>query len=479
MTNRPKMHTGVPSSLTTAQRWVLRGVAVADAPCGLWFLEAVAGRTGSTPDEPIDATVEELIARGFLVDTAAGLRLASIALRDDVLRDTTASVRQALRETAAEVLADAGRAAQAARQLLRVLPAVSRSARALATRLAADPAVGPSLAADLLLAAPAPGPADERLAWLVDVADNLYLAGRVDETLRMLHREVAADRYGPRQRAMLLGRLGAYYATQRPSLSLTYLGRALNQELDAAGRSWTLTMLASQAARFGHPDAAELVAAAERAHERSPPPAAVSGWPWRTRPGPPPPATCPRRADPAGGGRGRAGRPYAGDLPARRPGGEPDRARPVRRRGDRAGRRRRRDRHAGCGAQPLVTALDCVLRLTTGELAEAEARLARADRTRWRPAGAGTGGSARHRRGGAAAPGVAAARAAGGRAPRRGLARRHAVVPASLRRRQRPGTGPARRAPGGRVRHAGPLDGSPAAGAAPRPATGPRGAGAA
>ncbi|MEU7761491.1 MULTISPECIES: hypothetical protein [Micromonospora] len=105
LTNRPKMHTGVPSSLTTAQRWVLRGVAVADAPCGLWFLEAVATRTGTTPDEPAGATVEELISRGFLVDTAAGLRLASIALRDEVLRDTPPSVRQALREAAAEVLA--------------------------------------------------------------------------------------------------------------------------------------------------------------------------------------------------------------------------------------------------------------------------------------------------------------------------------------------------------------------------------------
>ena len=114
LTNRPKMHTGVPSSLTTAQRWVLRGTAVADAPCGLWFLEAVAGRTGTTPDEPIDATVEELISRGFLVDTAAGLRLASIALRDDVLRDTPPSVRQARREAAALVsLASEGNAPRA------------------------------------------------------------------------------------------------------------------------------------------------------------------------------------------------------------------------------------------------------------------------------------------------------------------------------------------------------------------------------
>ncbi|MEU4439787.1 hypothetical protein [Micromonospora chalcea] len=174
LTNRPKMHTGVPSSLTSAHRSVMRAVAVADAPCGLWFLEAVAAHTGTTSDERIDATVEELIVRGFLVDTAAGLRLSSIALRDDVLRDTPPSVRQALREAAAEALADAGRPAQAARQLLRVLPAVSRSASALAARLAVDPAVGPSLAADLLLAAPAPGAAEARLAWLVDVADNLY-----------------------------------------------------------------------------------------------------------------------------------------------------------------------------------------------------------------------------------------------------------------------------------------------------------------
>ncbi|MEU8315409.1 helix-turn-helix transcriptional regulator [Micromonospora sp. NPDC048887] len=375
LTNRPKMHTAVPSSLSTAQRWVLRGVAVADAPCGLWFLEAVATGTGTTPDEPIDATVEELIARGFLADTAAGLRLASIALRDGILRDTPPSVRQALREVAAGVLANAGRPAQAARQLLRATPVVSRSARTLATRLAADPAVGPSLAADLLLAAPAPGSADARLAWLVDVADNLYLAGRVDETLSMLHREVAADRYGPRQRAMLLGRLGAYYATQRPSLSLTYLGRALNQELDAAGRSWTLTMLASLAARFGHPDAAELVAAAQRAHERSP--------------------------SPGGGIRlalANAARATAvGDLPgAARILQEVDAGEPAARtqaiflRVDRVANQIALGRYVdavtaldgvaaeigtlGAVAQPLVTALDCVLRLATGELAEAEAR---------------------------------------------------------------------------------------------------------
>ncbi|MFD6610373.1 LuxR C-terminal-related transcriptional regulator [Micromonospora chalcea] len=375
LTSRPKMHTGVPSSLTTAQRWVLRGTAVADAPCGLWFLEAVAGRTGTTPDEPIDATVEELISRGFLVDTAAGLRLASIALRDDVLRDTPPSVRQALREAAAEVLADAGRPAQAARQLLRVLPAVSRSARALAARLAVDPAVGPSLAADLLLATPAPGAADARLTWLVDVADNLYLAGRVDETLRMLHGEVAADRYGPRQRAMLLGRLGAYYATQRPSLSLTYLGRALNQELDVAGRSWTLTMLASLAARFGHPDAAELVAAAERAHERSPSPGGAIRL-----------ALANAARATATGDLSRAAR-ILREVDA----GEPAaRTQAIFLRVDRVVNQIALGRHVdaataldsvaaeidmlGAVAQPLVTALDCVLRLTTGELAEAEAR---------------------------------------------------------------------------------------------------------
>ncbi|MGC4893175.1 hypothetical protein [Micromonospora sp. DT31] len=156
LTNRPKMHTGVPASLTAVEQWVLRAVAVADAPCGLWFLDQMANRAGTPPQPSIEGTVEELICRGFLVDTAAGLRLATIALRDSVLRDAPPSLRQGLRETAAEVLADAGRPAQAARQLLRAMPASSGSARTLVARLADHPAVSPSLAADLLLAAPAP-----------------------------------------------------------------------------------------------------------------------------------------------------------------------------------------------------------------------------------------------------------------------------------------------------------------------------------
>ncbi|MGC4861070.1 LuxR C-terminal-related transcriptional regulator [Micromonospora sp. DT41] len=368
------MHTGVPSSLTTIERWTLRGAAIADAPCGLWFLAEMATRS-TARRQSVDATVEEFIARGVLVDTAAGLRLASIRLRDGVLRDMPPSLQRALRETAAEVLFDAGRPAQAARQLLQAMPGVSCSAQALVARLVAHPAVSPSLAADLLLAGPAPDATDARLAWLIDVVDNLFLASRVEETLALLHREVAADRYGPRQRAVLLGRLGACYATQRPSLALEYLNRALTQNLDAGSRAWTLSMLASLAARIGHPDAARLVSEAERAQDASPAPGSAIRLALAHA----------SRASGIGDLHGAARILREADA------GEPAaRTQAVFLRVDRIANQISLGRYVdaataldtvtteidtlGTVAQPMLSVLDCVARLATGELAEAEAR---------------------------------------------------------------------------------------------------------
>ncbi|WP_341715946.1 helix-turn-helix transcriptional regulator [Micromonospora sp. FIMYZ51] len=372
---RPKMHTGGSPTTSDLERHVLRVIAIADAPCKFWFLEQMLVRSNVAAGLALDAAVEDLISRGSLVDTAAGLRLATPHLRDDVLAEMSPSTHRGLRETTAAVLADADRPAQAARQLLRAMPAVSRAARALAVRLVTDPGVSPTLAADLLLANGSAGPAARDLDWLVHTTDNLFLAGRLAEAMHLLHTELAVDRYGPRERALLLARLGAYHATQRPSLSMTYLDRALEQNLSVAELSWTLAMRASVAARFGYPDTGELLAEAERAH----------------------------RAAPTDGGEIRLALAYAAhatgtaDLPrAARHLREVDASAPAARTQAvfvRVGRianqlalgqftdaRTALDAVGGeidiLGdvARPLVTALDCVARIAVGEFAEAAAR---------------------------------------------------------------------------------------------------------
>ncbi|MEV6695057.1 helix-turn-helix transcriptional regulator [Micromonospora sp. NPDC051196] len=372
---RPKMSTGGSRTTSHIQRYVLRVVALADAPCELWFLEKMLVRSDVAAGLALDAAVEDLISRGTLVDAPAGLRLASPRLRDGVLAETPLATQQALRETAAEVLSDAGRPAQAARQLLRAMPAVDQAAWALAARLATDPAVSPTLSADLLLAGGSPGTAERHLDWLIATADNLFLAGRLAEAMRLLHTELAVDRYGPRQRALLLGRLGAYYATQRPSLSMGYLERALEQHRSGAERSWTLAMRASVAARFGYDDSGELLAEAESAHRAAP----TAGGAVRL--------ALARAAHATG----------AADLPcAARILRDVDTTAPAVRgqvvflRMDRIANQLSLGQFAdarsaldavtgeidtlGGVARPLVTALDCVARLAVGEFGEATAR---------------------------------------------------------------------------------------------------------
>lgn len=361
--------------MTAIERRVLRAVAVLDAPCRMWFLERMVARPATGADQPVDAAVEELVRRNVLVDTAAGLRLDSRQLRDTIMAATPPSVRRTLHEKAAVTLAVAGHPAQAARQLLRAMPAVNRATRALVARLVTDPAVSPALAANLLLADGAPADPGCRLDWLIPTTDNLFLAGRITEALALLHDEVAADRYGPRQRALLLGRLGTYYATQRPSLAMDYLNRALAQHPDVAARSWTLTMLASVAARYGHPDIGQLLADAERAHAAAP---ALGGEIQLAM------AHAARAS--ATGQLSRAGR-ILQEVDA----GEPTaRSQAVFLRLDRIANQLSLGRFAdartaldavtdeietlGAVAQPLLTALDCVARLALGELAEAEAR---------------------------------------------------------------------------------------------------------
>ncbi|MFD6755960.1 helix-turn-helix transcriptional regulator [Micromonospora gifhornensis] len=372
---RPKMSTGGSPATSDIERYVLRVIAIADAPCELWFLDRLLARAGVPTWPALDTTLEDLISRGTLVDSPAGLRLASSRLRDGVLAETPASTQRGLRESAAEVLADAGRPAQAARHLLRAMPTAAGTTRELAARLATDPAVGPTLSADLLLAGGPPDTADRLLDWLVATADNLFLAGRLAEAMHLLRTELAVDRYGPRQRALLLGRLGAYYATQRPSLSMTYLERALDQHLDGAQRSWTLAMRASVAARFGYADSGDLLAEAQQAHR------AVPTAEGEIRLALARAAQATAAADLPSASRILQG--VDADAPAAR-------GQLVFLRVDRIANQLSLGRFTdarsaldavtdeidtlGGVARPLVTALDCVARLAVGEFAEAGAR---------------------------------------------------------------------------------------------------------
>lgn len=357
------------------ERRVLLAVAVADAPCDGWFLDQMLARSGHEPVRPLDATVAALIAADLLVDTPVGLRIASPELRDAVLGSVTPSERRALHETVAVVLAEAGHPAQAASQMLRAMPLASAAARTAVARLVTEPAVSPTLAADLLLAGGAPDEPAARLDWLIATADNLFLAARLTEALALLHDEVTADRYGPYQRAVVLDRMGACYASQRPSLSTAYLERALEQHPDAACRSWVLTMLAEVAARYGHRDADRLLVEAERAQATAP----TAGGAVQV--------AMARAAGATGSGH----LPRAGRILR-----EADAAEPAARsqllflRVDRIANDISRGRFAeartaldaltteidtfGVAARPLVTALDCVARLAVGEFSEAEAR---------------------------------------------------------------------------------------------------------
>ncbi|MET8233371.1 helix-turn-helix transcriptional regulator [Micromonospora sp. NPDC005298] len=375
LTNRRAGHTGGSSIETADERRVLHAVAVADAPCDRRFLEQMLAGTGGTSSRSFEATVAALIADNVLVDTPVGLRLSSSERRETILASVPPPVRRTLHETAGLVLAATGYPAQAAGQLLRAMPVASHAARTAVAHLVTEPAVSPTLAADLMLATGAPDEPDARLDWLIATADNLFLAARLTEGLALLHDEVAAHRYGPHQRAVLLDRMAVYYASQRPSLSMTYLERALDQHPDAADRSWFLTTLAEVAARYGHRDTGRLLAEAERAHTLAPTPGGAVRL------------AMARAASATGAGH----LPRAGQILREVDGAEPaTRSQGVLLRVDRIANEISRGRFAeartaldaliteidtiGVAARPLFTALDCVARLAVGEFSEAEAR---------------------------------------------------------------------------------------------------------
>ncbi|MBF9131597.1 helix-turn-helix transcriptional regulator [Plantactinospora sp. S1510] len=366
---------GSPVSSVT-ERWILRTVAICEGACEIWFLERMTDRAG--PELHDD--VEMLIVRNVLADSIDGLRFSSAELRDDVLRATPPSLRSALHARAAAVLAAELFPGPAANQLLRAMAVTGRVDVPLVSRLVADPATEPSVAADLLLAARAGrgaalGP-QLRRDWVLATVDHLILAGRLQPALTILTEEIAADRDGAGHRAQLLGRLGAWYAIGRPSVAIDYLHQALAQsDLEPAHRSLLLTTLAHVAARVGHPDVDEFLAAAVRSQ-------AAAGAPDGEV-----------RLALAEAGVALAG----GDVPAARqvldrvdPSAPAARAHAAFLRVDRivnqlvlgeyeeAGTAIRiadaEIGSLGAAARPMLTACDCRLRVAIGELPEASAR---------------------------------------------------------------------------------------------------------
>ncbi|RKR88267.1 regulatory LuxR family protein [Micromonospora pisi] len=377
--------TGPLAGLTSVQRSILRALAFSATPGELWFVERMVRRSGPA----LEANIEMLIAYDLLHDSDGGLRLRSPAVRRAVLRATPPSLRGAIHVRAAAVLAHPS-PTLAAGHLLRALvettgpehpgTGTGRLDLALVSRLAVDPAVDPSVAADLLLAVhvrygPTLAPEHHR-SLLPALVDHLMLAGRAEQAMAVLTEEIAADRDGPEQRAILLGRLGAWHATGRPSLALAYLHRALAQErTQPIHRAWLLTTLAAIVAPLGQPAVAELLGEAEQAERETPAPGGAVRL------------ALARSGVALGRGDLRAARRLLGQADPHAPDsrgpaallrvdriatqlafGEFDHARISL-----AAATAEIDR-LGAVVEPMLTALDCLLRLSVGELPEAEAR---------------------------------------------------------------------------------------------------------
>ena len=111
--------------------------------------------------------------------------------------------------------------------------------------------------------------AEQRRHWLFATADQLRLAGRGMEALHVLAAEIATSRSGERHRAHLLGRLAQIVALEQPTIALAGLREALNLRLDAHSRATVLALVATIAARTGHPDTDALLRDAGTAHAAS------------------------------------------------------------------------------------------------------------------------------------------------------------------------------------------------------------------
>ncbi|MEU8263666.1 helix-turn-helix transcriptional regulator [Micromonospora sp. NPDC048999] len=262
---------------TAAERSVARAVAVALGPCRLGYVHRM---TGLPAPETGDAVVA-LTARGVLTDDGAGLTVEA-ALRDRLLGALPRSLLGDLHLRAARLLADSD-PSRAAEHLLSAVRATGEADPELVDQLATAAPVDPSTGADLLLAALTRADALTRVdartraRWLLAASDQLVLAGRSAEALDLLSAELAADRAGGTERALLLGRLGAGHAAHRPSVALDQLRRARSgHPVAAEHRGWLLATEASIACRVGHPDADALLREAGRAQAACPsPPAGV------------------------------------------------------------------------------------------------------------------------------------------------------------------------------------------------------------
>ncbi|MET8358985.1 helix-turn-helix transcriptional regulator [Micromonospora sp. NPDC005171] len=111
--------------------------------------------------------------------------------------------------------------------------------------------------------------AEQRRHRLFTTAGQLRLAGRGMEALHVLAVEIATNRSGERHRAHLLGRLAQLVALAQPTIALAGLREALNLRLDARSRGTVLALIATIAARTGHPDTDALLREAGTAHAAS------------------------------------------------------------------------------------------------------------------------------------------------------------------------------------------------------------------
>ncbi|MET7949490.1 helix-turn-helix transcriptional regulator [Micromonospora sp. NPDC005324] len=117
--------------------------------------------------------------------------------------------------------------------------------------------------------------AEQRRHRLFATTDQLRLAGRGMEALHVLAAEIATSRGGERHRALLLGRLAQVVALEQPTIALAGLREALNLRLDAGSRGTVLALVATIAARTGHPDTDALLRDAGTAHAASGDPASA------------------------------------------------------------------------------------------------------------------------------------------------------------------------------------------------------------
>ncbi|MCW3840909.1 helix-turn-helix transcriptional regulator [Micromonospora yasonensis] len=264
----PDPHRDDPPS-TAAERSVARALAVAPGPCRLGYVERMTG----LPGPEVADVVATLTARGLVTDDGSGLTVGT-ALRDRLLRGLPRSLLGDLHRQAARLCADTD-PGRAAAHLLQAVRATGEADPELVDQLATAGPVDPSTGADLLCAALARADAGNRSRWLLAAADLLVLAGRSTEALHLLSAELAADRAGGAERALLLGRLGAVHAAYRPSVALDQLRRArTGHPVGPDQRGWLLAVEASIACLVGHPDADGLLREAGRAQARHPSPLA-------------------------------------------------------------------------------------------------------------------------------------------------------------------------------------------------------------